>query len=228
MLGNTQGKLLNEYIEDYVVFDLETTGVSPYNDEVIEISAVKARKGKVVEEFSELVNPKRTIPFAASRVNNITDDMVSDAPFFDEVLRHFLEFVGEDVLVGHNIQSFDMKFIYRDCERYFHQLITNDYVDTLILAKRCFPEWRHRKLGNLADYYGISTQGAHRALADCRMNQRVFELLGKEMNTEKKKILDSNVKTCPLCNLPLKKRNGRYGEFWGCTGFPNCRYTKNI
>lgn len=228
MLGNTQGKLLNEYIEDYVVFDLETTGVSPYNDEVIEISAVKARKGKVVEEFSQLVNPKRTIPFAASRVNNITDDMVSDAPFFDEVLRHFLEFVGEDVLVGHNIQSFDMKFIYRDCERYFHQLITNDYVDTLILAKRCFPEWRHRKLGNLADYYGISTQGAHRALADCRMNQRVFELLGKEMNTEKKKILDSNVKTCPLCNLPLKKRNGRYGEFWGCTGFPNCRYTENI
>lgn len=228
MLGNTQGKLLNEYIEDYVVFDLETTGVSPYNDEVIEISAVKARKGKVVEEFSELVNPQRTIPFAASRVNNITDDMVSDAPFFDEVLRHFLEFVGEDVLVGHNIQSFDMKFIYRDCERYFHQLITNDYVDTLILAKRCFPEWRHRRLGDLADYYGISTQGAHRALADCRMNQRVFELLGKEMNTEKKKILDSNVKTCPLCNLPLKKRNGRYGEFWGCTGFPNCRYTENI
>lgn len=228
MLGNTQGKLLNEYIEDYVVFDLETTGVSPYNDEVIEISAVKARKGKVVEEFSQLVNPKRTIPFAASRVNNITDDMVSDAPFFDEVLRHFLEFVGEDVLVGHNIQSFDMKFIYRDCERYFHQLITNDYVDTLILAKRCFPEWRHRRLGDLADYYGISTQGAHRALADCRMNQRVFELLGKEMNTEKKKTLDSNVKTCPLCNLPLKKRNGRYGEFWGCTGFPNCRYTENI
>ncbi len=228
MLGNTQGKLLNEYIEDYVVFDLETTGVSPYNDEVIEISAVKARKGKVVEEFSQLVNPKRTIPFAASRVNNITDDMVSDAPFFDEVLRNFLKFVGEDVLVGHNIQSFDMKFIYRDCERYFHQLITNDYVDTLILAKRCFPEWRHRRLGDLADYYGISTQGAHRALADCRMNQRVFELLGKEMNTEKKKTLDSNVKTCPLCNLPLKKRNGRYGEFWGCTGFPNCRYTENI
>lgn len=228
MLGNTQGKLLNEYIEDYVVFDLETTGVSPYNDEVIEISAVKARKGKVVEEFSELVNPKRTIPFAASRVNNITDDMVSNAPFFDEVLRHFLEFVGEDVLVGHNIQSFDMKFIYRDCERYFHQLITNDYVDTLILAKRCFPEWRHRRLGDLANYYGISTQGAHRALVDCRMNQRVFELLGKEMNTEKKKTLDSNVKTCPLCNLPLKKRNGRYGEFWGCTGFPNCRYTENI
>ena len=228
MLGNTQGKLLNEYIEDYVVFDLETTGVSPYNDEVIEISAVKARKGKVVEEFSQLVNPKRTIPFAASRVNNITDDMVSDAPFFDEVLRNFLKFVGEDVLVGHNIQSFDMKFIYRDCERYFHQLITNDYVDTLILAKRCFPEWRHRRLGDLADYYGISTQGAHRALADCRMNQRVFELLGKEMNTETKKTHDSNVKTCPLCNLPLKKRNGRYGEFWGCTGFPNCRYTENI
>ena len=228
MLGNRQGKARNEYIEDYALFDLETTVISPYKDEVIEISAVKVRKGKIVDEFSELVNPKRAIPYTASKVNHITDDMVCNAPYFDEVLQEFLQFIGEDVLVGHNIQGFDMKFIYRDCERYYHQTITNDYVDTLVLAKRCFPDWKHRRLEDLADYYGISTQGAHRALNDCRMNQQVFELLGKEMNTEKKKTLDSNVKTCPLCNLPLKKRNGRYGEFWGCTGFPNCRYTENI
>ena len=72
MLGNKQGKLINEYVEDYVVFDLETTGVLSNIDEVIEISAVKVRKGKIVDEFSELVNPCRKIPWQASQVNNIT------------------------------------------------------------------------------------------------------------------------------------------------------------
>lgn len=228
MLGNRQGKARNEYIEDYALFDLETTGISPYKDEVIEISAVKVRKGKIVEEFSELVNPKKAIPYTASRVNHITDDMVCNAPYFDEVLEEFLQFIGEDVLVGHNIQGFDMKFIYRDCERYYHQTITNDYVDTLVLAKRCFPDWKHRRLEDLADYYGISTQGAHRASNDCRMNQQVFEHLGKELAGSKSQNGNTvNIRSCPICSQPLIKRNGRYGAFWGCTGFPNCRYTEN-
>ena len=225
MLGNKQGKLLNQYIEDYVLFDLETTGVSSYSDEVIEISAVKVRKGKIVDEFSELVNPCRKIPWQASQVNNITDNMVAKAPTFDIVLKKFIEFIGEDVLVGHNIASFDMKFIYRDCEKYYGRTISNDYIDTLRLAKVCFPTWRNRKLSDLADYYGISTDGAHRALTDCKINQKVFELLGKEM--KKKENMPKNEKICSVCKLPLKKRAGRYGEFFGCTGYPECRYTEN-
>lgn len=181
MLGEAMGKQLCQYVSDYVVFDFETTGISTYYDEVIEVSAVKVRNGEVVDEFSELVNPKRPIPMAASMVNNISDEMVADAPHIEEVLPRFLEFIGDDVLVGHNINSFDMKFIYRDCERFFGKTLTNDFVDTLKLAKIVFPTWRHRRLSDLADYYDISTLGAHRALADCRMNQRVFELLGKEL-----------------------------------------------
>lgn len=227
MLGRTQGKHLNEYVQDYVLFDLETTGVFPDSDEVIEISGVKVRKGEVVEEFSELVNPKRHIPYGASQINNITDDMVADAPAFEEVLGWFLDFIGDDILVGHNIERFDMKFIYRDCLKYYGQTLTNDYVDTLIIAKACFPYWKHRRLGDLADYYGISTEGAHRALADCRMNQKVFELLGRELNGAGDVKANPNVKVCPWCNQPLKRRSGRYGEFWGCLGFPDCRYTEN-
>lgn len=90
MLGNNQGRMLNNYIKEYVLFDLETTGISSTYDEVIEIAAVKVKNGKVVEEFSGLVNPKRPIPYAASMVNNITDDMVKDAPTFDVVLKEFI------------------------------------------------------------------------------------------------------------------------------------------
>lgn len=177
MLGKIQGKQLCRYVPDYVLFDLETTGISCYYDEVIEISAVKVRNGTIVEEFSELVNPGRPIPVRASMVNRIYDDMVAGAPDFEEVLQRFLAFIGEDVLVGHNIHTFDMKFLYRDCEKYFGQTLTNDYVDTLKLSKMVFPNWRHRRLSDLAEYFGISTTGAHRALTDCRINQQVFELL---------------------------------------------------
>lgn len=228
MLSNKRGILLNEYIEDYVLFDIETTGLSSLNDEVIEISAVKVRKGKIVDEFSELVNPCRKILYAASMVNNITDKMVAKAPTFDVVLEKFIKFIDEDVLVGHNIVAFDMKFIYRDCERYFDKTISNNYIDTLKLAKICFPTWRNRRLSDLAEHYGISIEGAHRALIDCKINQKVFELLGKEMKKQNIKTTILNKKKCPICNQVLEKRNGRYGEFWGCVGFPECRYTENI
>ena len=75
--GN-RGKRLNQYISDYVVFDLETTGVRPNTDEIIEISAIRVRGHKAVDEYSTLVNPGMHIPAAASRVNHITDDMVAE------------------------------------------------------------------------------------------------------------------------------------------------------
>lgn len=243
MLGNIEGKQLYKYTADYVLFDLETTGISCNTDEVIEISALKVRNGRIADEFSELVNPGMPIPYAASRVNNITDRMVKDAPHFNEVLEQFVDFAGDDVLVGHNICTFDMKFIYRDCERYFGKTLSNDYIDTLRLAKVIFPDWKHRRLSDLAEYYGISTDGAHRALADCKMNQQVFENMGKELSKQSAKQSTENsmgqaarsnaenenlIKFCPECNMPMQKRNGRYGQFWGCTGFPRCRHTENI
>ena len=227
MLGNKKGKMICGYVPDYVLFDLETTGTSCIYDEVIEISAVKVRSGKVVEEFSQLVNPKRPIPYAASMVNHISDEMVANEPDFGQVLPEFLTFAGDDILVGHNIQTFDMKFLYRDCERLFQQKLTNDYVDTLRVAKLCFPEWRHRRLSDLAEHYGISTRGAHRALTDCKMNQQVFEYLAKELEKMPAAKKQSKEKICPECRLPMKKRNGRFGEFWGCIGYPDCRHTEN-
>ena len=226
MLSRKPGKKLNTYVSDYVVFDLETTGVSCNSDDVVEISAIKVIGGEVVDEFTTLVNPGRPIPYHASEVNGITDDMVKDSPFFEEVLFDFLEFVGDSVLVGHNIHTFDMKFLYRDAERFWGETIGNDYIDTLQIARIYLPQLSHYKLVDLAKYYGISTVGAHRALNDCRMNQIVFEQLAKEMANPSEDA--KAVKKCPKCGNVLRKRKGRYGEFWGCMSYPGCTYTRNV
>ena len=111
--------------------------------------------------------------------------------------------------------------IHDNCERYLGKTISNDYIDTLRLARKVFPDWKHRRLSDLAEHYGISTVGAHRALADCRMNQKIFEYLGKELAGKQLKV-QNNTRICPKCHLPMQRRNGRFGEFWGCTGFPKC------
>ena len=139
MLGKNKGKQLTVYVPDYVVFDLETTGVSCYRDSVVEISAIKVIGGMIADEFSSLVNPQRSIPYAASRVNGITDDMVADAPLFEKVLAEFIDFTEGMTLVGHNIHSFDLKFIYRDSEKFYGGIPGNNYVDTLRLARKHLP-----------------------------------------------------------------------------------------
>lgn len=176
-----RGTQKTKYTPDYVVFDLETTGISRVYDEVVEISAVKVRGGKIVDEFSTLVNPGRHIPSGASQVNGITDQMVAYAPRFVKVLQEFLDFTEGYPLVGHNIASFDMKFICRDAEKYYGSVPVNDYIDTLPLARKHLPNLSHHKLTDLASYYGLTTDGAHRALNDCRMNQQVYECMVKEM-----------------------------------------------
>ena len=223
MLGSCKGCQKTEYFSDYVVFDLETTGTSCNKDRVVEISAIKVEGGNIVDEFSTLVNPECPIPFYASQVNGITDDMVEDAPLFKEALADFLEFSGDMVLVGHNIHTFDLKFIYRDCEEYFGKVPGNDYVDTLKMSRICLPELEHHTLSDIASFYGISTEGAHRALNDCRMNQAIYEKMRENLEAKLKE-----AKTCPKCGNILRKRNGKYGDFWGCSGYPECTYTENI
>lgn len=225
-LANKPGRKLNKRVMDYCIFDLETTGTSSNSDAVVEISAVKVLNGKVVDEFSTLVNPERSIPFYASQVNGITDDMVVDSPTFEVALKDFLNFAGDLVLIGHNIHSFDMKFIYRDAQKYWNQTIGNDYIDTLPIARSYLPEMGHHTLTDLAEHYGISPEGAHRALNDCRMNQQIYECLCKEM--EHPSEAAKAVKKCPRCGQIMKKRNGKYGEFWGCSGYPDCRFTENV
>ena len=224
MLGKTQGVCIHHYVPDYTVFDLETTGISCSCDQIIEISAVKVRSGAVVDSFSCLVNPGRPISYRASQVNHITDEMVADEPELAQVLPEILRFAGDDTRVGHNIGGFDMKFLYRDCQRFWSLYPGNDYVDTLKLARVLLSGLPNYRLTTLAEHYGLSTHGAHRALKDCQMNQQIFELLGKEES--RSPVRDTGV--CPKCGMALKKRMGKFGPFLGCTGYPSCRYTRDF
>lgn len=221
MTERNKGKRLAKYVPDYVVFDLETTGTSVAKDDIIEISAVKVEKGQVAETFSTLVNPGRAIPYYATAVNGITDAMVEDAPELREALQDFLEFAGNQVLVGHNIQSFDLNFVYDAALALFGKTVDNNYIDTLYMARSCLPQLHHHKLVDVANHFHISVEGAHRALNDCMMNQKCFEELGKLQGSMKMEI-------CPKCGGELKRRNGKFGEFWGCGNYPSCRFTKNI
>ena len=216
-----KGKRLVKYVPDYVVFDLETTGVNVIKDDIIEISAVKVLGGKVADTFSTLVNPGRPIPYYATQVNGITDEMVEDAPDIREALADFLTFAGDAVLVGHNIQSFDLNFVSNAAEGHLGKTVENDYIDTLYMARSCLPELSHHKLVDVASYFHISAEGAHRALNDCIMNQKCYEELGKLQANQK-------LELCPRCGGELRKRNGKFGEFFGCSNYPACRYTRNI
>lgn len=217
--------MLKECFADYVLFDIETTGLSQESDEVVELSAIKVQNGDVIDEFSMLVNPGIHIPYTASSINGITDDMVEDAPKMDQVLKDFVTFIGNSVLMGHNIKRFDLKFIQRDAVRYLGRELSNKYVDTLFIANRYLPDLESRSLESLSYHYGISYAGAHRALADCHINKKVYDCLLKEIENPSEAA--KNVMVCPRCGNTLKRRTGSFGDFWGCRSYPDCKYTRD-
>lgn len=228
MLGEKLGNNIDDFVADYVVFDFETTGLNPFDgDRIVEMSAVRVINHKVVEKFATLVNPEQPISPEATMVNGITDDMVEDAPKMKEALKEFIDFIGDDILVGHNIKSFDMNFLKIECMLQFDGRVPdNDYIDTVLIARHCMPELAHRSLTVLAEHFGFSSEGAHRALADCIMNQKVYERLKEE--TVKFENGEKKIPVCSKCGSRMVIRKGKYGEFWGCAGYPKCTNTINI
>lgn len=132
--ADNRGKRLSKYVDNYVVFDLETTGISAVKDDIIEISALKVKNHEQVETFSRLVNPRRPIPAGATKVNGITDEMVQSEPGLEFILPEFLDFIDGEILIGHNIQSFDLLFLNRAADEVCRKAVLNDFIDTLFKA----------------------------------------------------------------------------------------------
>lgn len=118
-------------------------------------------------------------PFIAN-LTHITDDMLAQAPYMDDILPSFLDFAGDSVIIGHNV-SFDINFIYDTVLRHGFAPFTNDYIDTLRLSRRLLPSLHHHRLSDLASLYGIDTSHAHRAFQDVLITQAVYENLYNEM-----------------------------------------------
>ena len=166
-----QTMLLDE--ATFVALDTETTGLSSRTARLIEVAAVKACRGRVVDRFEVLVNPAAPIPPRIARLTGIQTHMVTHAPLAIEVLPAFLEFLGDAVLVMHN-ERFDLGIINAELERAGLPELANSSVCTMRLARRLLRGLRSKSLASLKSHFEIEVHGAHRALADAQATFEVF------------------------------------------------------
>ncbi len=173
--GSTQEQLSGKF----VVFDLETTGLSKDKDKITEIGAVKIENGKITDHFSTFVNPERPIPQKIVELTSITDEMVADAPKIEEILPKFMEFCKGSVLVAHNAE-FDTGFIKKaagDCG------LSYDFahLDTLMLARGLYPELGNHRLSTLNKHLKVTLLHHHRAVDDAKATAEIFIKMMQEL-----------------------------------------------
>lgn len=162
-------------LEDYVVIDLEMTGLNPKTDRILELAAVRIRGGREEACFSALVNPKTAVSEKITKLTGITQADADAGKPFDETVEAFLAFLGEDVLVGQNV-IFDYSFLKQWAVNH-KQPLSKQAVDTLKLARTFLPAEQKKDLASLCAYFGIERIHAHRALDDARETAEVFERL---------------------------------------------------
>jgi len=166
---------MNIKLTEFVIFDVETTGLSPVDgDRIVEIAAVKVKGAQVVGKFYSLVNPRRAVPAQATLVNNITDDMLLKAPVAADILPEMINFIGGACVAGHNVR-FDLNFLCYELSLIGRRL--NDQtpaVDTLKMARELLPYLSNHKLAYLARSLGVVVDQTHRAMADVELTVAVF------------------------------------------------------
>lgn len=175
-----KGHSLLAQLSDYVVLDLETTGFDPTWDEIIEIGAIRVRDNAVVDTFSQLVKPSDPVDDYITSLTGITNDMLEDAPEINTVLPLIIDFIGDDIVIGHNV-NFDINFLYDNCKEYQSKPFPNDYVDTMRISRRLFPEEKHHRLPDLEKRFNLHNNNAHRALSDVIVTNQCYECLLKYM-----------------------------------------------
>jgi DNA polymerase-3 subunit alpha (Gram-positive type) len=179
VFGIHESKTIAE--SEFVVFDLETTGLNPKICNITEIGAVKIKSGKIVDTWSSFVNPEMPIPAKITELTGITDDMVKDAPVVGEALKGFFEFSKGCILVAHNT-SFDCNFIRVLCGRLPLGLeFRYPYLDTLAVARSLYPNLKNHKLDTLTRHLKIVLDNHHRAVDDAMATAKMFLAMAEEL-----------------------------------------------
>lgn len=160
---------------NYVCIDIETTGLDSHTAEIIELAAVRVEDGQITDTFSSLVNPLCEIDAQITWFTGISTDMVMNAPVIEDVLPQYLQFIGQDIVVGHNINSFDVNFIYDAAQKLGLSDFSNDFIDTLTMSRKVLPELKKHSLESVSEALNVEYAGAHRALADCKITYQCFE-----------------------------------------------------
>lgn len=198
-----KGESLLDLVGDYVVIDFETTGLNPASDHIIEIGAVKVSDGVLTEKYNTLVNPGHRISGFITDLTGITNEMVSGAPEIGDALAPFLSFLGNSVIVGHNV-NFDINFLYDNCLEVLSQPFKNDFVDTMRISRRAFPDIRCHKLGYLAKLLALDGSAEHRALEDCLCTYKLYEYL-KQYVCENQLELCARKRKKEVCAREIKR-----------------------
>ena len=168
--------------DEYVAFDLETTGLAPRHDRIIEIGAVLMKQGKEIDRFQTFVDPQQRLDKETIDLTGITDEMLQGAPKIEEALPKFLEFVGGRVLAAHNAR-FDTTFIHRECKRLEIDFTVNS-VDTLILAQCLMPELNQHKLNIVAKAFDLGDFNHHRAADDALVCGKILGKLFEKLEEQ--------------------------------------------
>lgn len=185
---------------NFLVLDIETTGLSAYMHKITEISALKMQNGKLVDEFTTLINPQTRIPSFITRLTGIDNEMVKDAPKIKQIMPGFLEFLEEYTIVGHNA-TFDYKFLNHNAITYVGKPIQNQVLCTCKLARRLMPELPSKKLSALCEHFKIRNEQAHRARGDALATSQILQnfigMLEKKGITQHEQILDFQTSKIP-------------------------------
>ena len=180
-----KGRSLIGFPPDFCVVDLETTGLNPFGDSIIEIGAIRYRGGEVTDTFSSLLQPPYRFSYEGyvspfiTQLTGISNAMLEAAPPTQEVLERFYDFLGNDIILGYNV-NFDVNFLYESYQRYLGAPLKNDYIDILRMAKKLYPDMPHHRLGDMVQHLGFVNDHAHRALSDCEVTAQCFFAFRRE------------------------------------------------
>ena len=208
MITNPKDKKIDE--EEFVVFDIETTGLNSHTNKIIEIGAVKIKAGRIIDRYSQLINPGISIPYHITEITSITNEQVANQPKIDEVIGKFVDFIGDAVLVAHNA-PFDMGFIKRDIKEYLNIDLESSVIDTLQMARDLFPDFKKYGLGDLNKSLGLALEKHHRAVDDSQATANMFIIFlekykekGIEYLKDINKGFEVNVKKQSLKNIMVQ------------------------
>lgn len=171
-----KGESIVAFPAAYTVIDIETTGLDPQFCDIIEIAALKYSSGQMVDSFSTLVKPSCPVDDYITELTGITNEMLQDAPSLSESTQKFYDFIGSDLLLGYNV-NFDINFLFDKLQMCHSLILSNSFIDVLRIARKVLPKLQNHRQTTVAEYYGLSTSGAHRATADCEMCQSIFQRL---------------------------------------------------
>lgn len=172
-IERNKGQSLLIIPESYVVIDIETTGFCSKYDEIIELSAIKVVNNQVVDKFSTLVKPDNKIDDFIIDLTGITNEMLSNAPKIQQALPEYINFLGDNILIGHNV-NFDVNFIYDNLNIFFNKEFNNDFVDTIRFSRRLLQELENHKLKTIARHFELKFDKMHRGLIDCEITYQIL------------------------------------------------------